>query len=58
MDYIFGLAGTLLVIIILWDVMATTMLLSGAGPLTFPLTNGLWKICLKLHRRLKAWWWP
>ncbi len=51
MDYIIGLAGTLLVIIVLWDVMATTMLLSGAGPLTFPLTSGLWKICLKLHRR-------
>ncbi len=47
-----GCVGTVLICIVLWDVIKTTLLLQGAGPLTKRLSGVLWRGCLAITGRL------
>ena len=50
MDYLLAASGALLVLLVLWEVISTTLKMSGGGPLTVPLTNLVWKLCLNGNR--------
>jgi len=47
-----GAIGGIIVILVLWDVVKTTLLLQGAGPLNRRLSNSIWRGCLAVHHRL------
>ncbi|HKJ64134.1 MAG TPA: hypothetical protein VJ969_01945, partial [Desulfopila sp.] len=47
-----GAVGGIIVILVLWDVVKTTLLLQGAGPLNRRLSNSLWRGCLAVYHRL------
>ncbi|MFP4317182.1 MAG: ion channel [Desulfovibrionales bacterium] len=45
-----GVTGALIIGMVLWDIIGTTLLLSGGGPLTTRVTNRIWKVFLAVHR--------
>jgi len=47
-----GAIGGIIVILVLWDVVKTTLLLQGAGPLNRRLSNSIWRGGLAVHHRL------
>ncbi len=50
MSALYGLAGVLLLLFILYDVVKTT-LGQGGGPLTSRITSGVWRLATRLRRR-------
>jgi hypothetical protein len=57
MEWIALAAGAALILAVLCDVIWTTLLMSGGGPLTARLTRLLWRVCLpeaRLRERLEA----
>lgn len=48
---IYMLSGITLVLFIVTDIVWTTLRLSGGGPLTARLANGVWELALKIHHR-------
>jgi hypothetical protein len=49
-----GILGILVLLVTVYDVLWTTLRLTGGGPITSWATNGLWKTCLRLTRSHKA----
>lgn len=54
MRIVLGLFGIALVLLVIYDVLWTTLRLQGAGPLTSWVTTGLWRLSLKLTRTHKS----
>ncbi len=52
-----GLMGAALVLLVVVDVLWTTLYLQGAGPLTAPVSQWLWSLTLGYHRRHSAHHW-
>lgn len=46
-----GIAGLAIIVFVAVDVLWTTLLLEGGGPLTTRLSAGLWEVALMLHHR-------
>ena len=54
MRIILGLLGIALVLLVIYDVIWTTLRLQGAGPLTSWVTTALWRLSLKVTRTHKT----
>ena len=54
MRYLMAVGAILLIVATLWDIICTTLLLSRGGPLSVPLCNRLWRLCLIIHYRLPS----
>lgn len=50
MNLLLGIFGVILVLLVVVDVLQTTLLLRGSGPFTSRLNNMLWKVALYAHR--------
>ncbi|WP_232774884.1 MULTISPECIES: hypothetical protein [Halomonadaceae] len=46
-----GVIGTLLILLVVYDAIRTTLSVSSSGPLTNRLVSGLWFMLLGIHRR-------
>lgn len=49
-----GVIGTLLILLVVYDAIRTTLSVSSSGPLTNRLVSGLWFMLLGIHRRRKS----
>lgn len=51
MAFLLALVGTVILLITAVDIVWTTLGTHGGGPVTSPLTNAVWQMALKSHRR-------
>ena len=54
MSFIFALSGVIITFIVVIDILQTTFFLNGAGFLSGKISFGIWKILLKIHRKLHS----
>lgn len=51
LEPVLGIVGVALIVFVVSDVLRTTLLLEGGGPLTTRLSNFLWRFALRFHDR-------